>query len=187
MDDQRTDRVGKSDLRIIKSTRRDRIVAGVLALVYAALMALAFYLESIRIETYWPTWLLWVGGVAGFTTLVVLPFLVVRYFFWGDLTPFRRFSLRKLMLVMFWACLIVWYSTQIYCKIQRTQWRGANRTLASTTEGRAPIALRLLRETGESRIEIKNGTRQQIAEAKRLFPEATVVATGAEAESAGGK
>lgn len=162
-------------------------MAGVLSLIYAALMALAFYLASIRIETYWPTWLLWVGGVAGFMALMVLPFLVVRYFFWGDLTPFRRFSLRKLMLVMFWASLIVWYSTQINWKIHRTLWRGANRAVASTTEGRAPIALRLLGETGASRIEIKNGTPQQIAEAKRLFPEADVVVAGMESEDAGRK
>jgi hypothetical protein len=31
-------------------------------------------------------------------------------------------------------------------------------------------------ESGESRIEIKNGTTDEIAEARRLFPEATVVA-----------
>ena len=177
----------KPDSRIIKSTRRDRIVAGVLAGVYAALMALGFYLESIRIETYWPTWLLWVGGVTGFSVMMVLPFLVVRYFFWGDLTPFRPFSLGRMMRVMFWACLIVWYCTQIYWKIQRTQWRGTNRAVASTTEGRAPIALRLLGETGASRIEVKNGTPQQIAAAKRLFPEATVVVAGAESQPAAAK
>lgn len=188
MDNQRaTSESGKFDFRFIKSTRRDRIVAGVLALVYAALMALAFYLESIHIEAYWPKWLLWVGGVTGFATLMVLPFLVVRYFFWGDLTPLRRFSLRRLMLVMFWASLIVWYSTQINWKLQRIQWRGANRAVTSTIEGRAPIALRLLGETGASRIEIKNGTQQQIAEAKRLFPEAAIVVAGSEAGATGGK
>jgi hypothetical protein len=29
---------------------------------------------------------------------------------------------------------------------------------------------------GEARIEIKDGTKEQVAEARRLFPEATVVA-----------
>lgn len=188
MDIQRANpETGKFDFRIIKSTRRDRIVAGVLAVIYAALMALGFYLASIRIETYWPVWLLWVGGVAGFATLLVLPFLVVRYFFWGDLTPLWRFSLRKMMMVMFWACLIVWYSTQIHLKIQRLLWRNSHRAVAAMTPGRAPVALRLLGETGESRIEITNGTKEQIAEAKRLFPEATVVGTGAASDSAGGK
>lgn len=169
----------RSDFKWIKSAPHQRKLAGVLALVYLALMALAFYLESIHIEDRWPVWLLWVGGVVGFATLLILPFAVVILFFGIDITfPFlRRFTIRAMLRGMFWASLLFWYSTQMYWVIQRQQWRIANRATIISTEGQAPPALRLLREPGESRIELKNATQEQMAEAKRLFPEATVVAT----------
>jgi len=61
---------------------------------------------------------------------------------------------------------------------QRRYWRSSHAAAARSTQGESPLGLRLLGETGESRIEIKNGTKKEIAEAKRLFPEATVVAAG---------
>lgn len=175
----------KNDFRFIKSTPKQRKLAGVLALAYAALMGLAFYLESIRIEDRWPVWLLWVGGVTGFAILLVLPFVIVQLFFGLDLFLPRRFTLRGMLRTMFWASLVFWYCTQMYWIIERQQWRASNRAAIVSTDGAAPPALRLLRESGESRIEIKNGTQKQLAEAKRLFPEATVVAVE-DAQASGG-
>jgi hypothetical protein len=170
----------RSQFKLIKSTPRQRKLAGIWALVYCALFALGFYLESLDIEDFWPVWALWVGGVLGFGTLLVLPFVVVVLFFGIDITfPFlRRFSLRGMLRFMFWASLFIWYGTQMSWVIQRQQWRSANRAAVQSTEGQAPPVLRLLNEQGESRIEIRNATKEQIEEAKRLFPEATVVAVG---------
>jgi hypothetical protein len=167
----------RNEIKVVKSTRRQRVLAGVLLLVYVALMALAFYLESIKIEDRWPVWLLWVGGVIGFAILLVLPFVVVALFFGihGMFIP-RRFTLRRMLRGMFWASLIFWYATQMHWIVQRQQWRIANGTALVATKGQAPPPLRLLNEQGESRIEIKNATKEKIAEAQRLFPEAIVVA-----------
>jgi hypothetical protein len=168
--------------RVIIPGLRNRKLAGVLALVYVALFALAGYLESIRIEDYWPTWLLIVGAVTWIAIMLVLPFLVVQYFFGLDISllwrPLRRFSLRAMLL--FWVpyiSLFVWYFTQMEWLNQRRDWRMDNPTAVRTTRGKAPPGLlRLMGDPGESRIEIKNATKDEIAEAKRLFPEATVVA-----------
>jgi hypothetical protein len=171
----------RTEFKWIKSTPSQRKLAGILALVYCALFALAFYLESIKIEDRWPLWILWVGGMLGFGALLVLPFVVVALFFGIDTTfPFlRRFTLRGMLRGMFWASLFIWYCTQMSWVIQRQQWRVTNRGAVRSTEVRpAPPALRLLQEQGESWIEIKNATKEQLAEAKRLFPEATVVAEG---------
>jgi hypothetical protein len=169
----------RSQIQLIKSTPRQRKLAGILALVYCALFALAFYLESIKIEDRWPLWILWVGGVIGFGALLVLPFVVVALFFGIDVTfPFlRRFSLRGMLRTMFWASLFIWYCTQMSWVIQRQQWRITNRA-AIQSEGPAPPVLRLLMEPGVSRIEMKNATEEQVEEAKRLFPEASVAAGG---------
>jgi hypothetical protein len=168
----------------INPALRNRPLAGVLALVYVALLALAFYLESIRIEDYWPTWLLVLGGVTWFATMLVLPFLVVQYFLGLDLSlfwrRFQRFSLRKMLLWMFCISLFLWYFTQMEWLKQRNAWRRDHPTAVRTTEGKAPPGLpRLIGDPGESRIEIKNATKDDIAEAERLFPEATVIAAPA--------
>jgi hypothetical protein len=118
-------------------------------------------------------WALWVGGVLGFGALLVLPFVVVVMFFGIDVTYLRRFTLRGMLRTMFWASLFIWYGTQMSWVIQRQQWRITNRA-AIQSEGQAPPVLRLLREAGVARIEMKSATEEQIAEAKRLFPEASV-------------
>jgi hypothetical protein len=71
---------------------------------------------------------------------------------------------------------LIWYFTQMHWSNERDRWRISNRAAVRSTQGEAPLGLRLVGELGVSRIEIKNGTKEQIAEAKRLFPEATVVA-----------
>lgn len=89
-------------LRTTDPALRNRKLAVVLALVYVALFALVRYLESIRFEDYWPNWLLIVGGASWLAIMIVLPFLVVRYFFGLDLSrlwqPLWRFSLRSMLL-----------------------------------------------------------------------------------------
>jgi len=168
------------------ATLRNRPLAGALSLIYCALFALAGYLESIRIEDYWPTWALIVGGVTGFAIMMVLPFLVVKYFFGLDLSPLwqfaLRFSLRRMLVAVFWISLFVWYYTQMDWLKQRQAWRRDNRAIASAMQGRAPFGLLRFLDQGVSRIEIKHGTEKQIAEAKRLFPEATVVVAGEAAD-----
>jgi hypothetical protein len=168
----------------INPALRNRPLAGVLALVYVALFALVIYLESIRIEDYWPTWLLVLGGVTWFATMLVLPFLVVQYFLGLDLSlfwrRFQRFSLRKMLLWMFCISLFLWYFTQMEWLKQRNAWRRDHPTAVRTSEGKAPPGLpRLIGDPGDSRIEIKNATQDEIAEAERLFPEATVIAAPA--------
>jgi hypothetical protein len=160
---------------------RNRPLAGGLALVYVALFALAWYLESIRIEDSWPTWLLIAGGVTWLGIMLVLPFVVVRYFFGLDLSllwqPLLRFSLRAMLFWVAYISVFIWYFTQMDWLNERRDWRRDNPTAVRSTHGKAPPGLlRLMRDPGESRIEIKNGTKDQIAEAKRLFPEATVIA-----------
>jgi hypothetical protein len=160
-----------------RTAPRNRALAGVLAIVYAALFALAGFLESIRIEDHLPIWLLVVVGVSWFAIMLVLPFLVIKYFFGLDLSPLRRFSLRSLL--VWWVpfvCVLTWYFTQMHWRVERDRWRISNRAAVRSTQGQAPLGLRLLGEAGESRIEIKNGTKREVAQAKRLFPEATVVA-----------
>jgi hypothetical protein len=168
-------------LRTTNPALRNRPLAGVLALVYVALFALAAYLESIRIEDYWPTWLFIVGGVTWFAVMMVLPFVVLRYFFGLYLSllwqPLRRFSLRSMLFWVTYISLFIWYFTQMEWLDERKDWRRNNPTAARTTHGKAPPGLlRLMGDPVESRIEIKNGTKEDVAETKRLFPEATVVA-----------
>jgi hypothetical protein len=64
----------------------------------------------------------------------------------------------------------------MHWSIERDRWRISNRAAVRFIQGQAPLGLRLVGESGESRIEIKSGTTDEIAEARRLFPEATVVA-----------
>ena len=181
MDDQRATRTGGGIVSLfIKSSPRDRVVAGILTLVYAALWAIALYLQSIRIEDYWPKWALWAGGLGGTAIMIVLPLLAVRYFFGIQLDSLWRFSLRKMLVGVVWISVFFWFMTQMQWSVERSLWLSSNRVAARSTQGEAPFRLRLLGKPGESRIEIKNGTKQQIAEAKRLFPEATVVVIGRE-------
>lgn len=160
---------------------RNRIVAGVLFLVYVALMAIAFYLESTGGVDHWPSWALWMAGVTWGTLCLGLPFFVVKYFFGLNLMQGRpwRFSLRAMLLGVLYAGVFILLATQIYWIEQRKAWRSSNRAASRFTPGQAPSGLlRLFGEHGESRIVIQNGTKEQIAEAMRLFPEATVVASG---------
>jgi len=180
MDDQGTTRTGRIVSLFIKSSPRDRVVAGILTLVYAALWALALYLQSIRIEDYWPKWALWAGGLGGMAVMIVLPLLAVRYFFGIQLDSLWQFSLRKMLIGVVWISVFFWFMTQMQWSVERSQWLISNRAAARSTQGDAPFGLRLLGKPGESRIEIKNGTKEQLAEAKRLFPEATVVVIGKE-------
>jgi hypothetical protein len=91
----------------------------------------------------------------------------------------KRFSLRTMLVVVALVSAVVWLSTQINWLRQRRAWRNFGPpAMRSTKSESAPGFLGLLGEGGESWIEIKNGTPEQIAEAKRLFPEATVVIAG---------
>jgi hypothetical protein len=111
--------------------------------------------------------------------MVVLPFSVAKYFFGMDLRHLRRFTLRGMLLGVVYISVFVWYFTQMEWLRQRQQWRRDNPAAARSTQDRSPPGLlRLLGEQGESWIEIKNGTKKKLAEAKRLFPEATVVVAG---------
>src|SRR5688500_16224995 len=119
---------------------RNRKLAGVLALVYAALLALAGYLESICIAGYLPLWVFIAAGLTWFAIMMVLPFLIVQYFFGLDLSilwrTLRRFSLRKMLLWTFWISLFIWYFTQTQWLDNRRDWRRDNPTAVRTTKGK---------------------------------------------------
>jgi hypothetical protein len=163
---------------------KNRPLAGLLAFVYIGLFGIAGYLESIKIEEYWPVWLFIAAAVIWFATMMVLPFLVVQYFFGLDISvlwrPFQRFTIRKMLIWTFWISVFIWYFSQMQWLDNRKDWRRDNQTAVRLTQGKSSpgFLLRLMGDPGESRIEIKNATKEQIAEAQRLFPEATVVATG---------
>ncbi|MGE0697441.1 MAG: hypothetical protein AB7O59_25410 [Pirellulales bacterium] len=147
-------------------------------MIYVALMALLFYLESTGGVDHWPTWALCVAGVACGAILIALPFLAVKYFFGLELRGRdRQFSLRKMLLGVLFISVFVWYFTQLEWLKQRRAWRSDHRAASRATSGQSPPGLlRFFGERGESRIEIENPTDEQIAEAQQLFPEATVVA-----------
>ena len=86
-----------------------------------------------------------------------------------------RFSLRAMLVIVAIVSLILWTFIQLDWIEKRERWRRHNRAAIRSTQGQAPPGLVRLFEPGVSRIEIKNGTKEQIAEASRLFPEATVV------------
>ena len=160
-----------------KPAPRNRVLAGILSLVYVALMAFTFYLESTSVEKHWPTWVLIVAGVTWGAIMIGLSFLVVKYFFGLDLRGRHwQFSLRKMLLGVPVISVIIWMFTQLDWLEQRQRWRAHNPAAVRSTLGQAPPGLVRLFDSGISRIEIKNGTNEQIAKAKRLFPEATVVA-----------
>jgi cation transport ATPase len=103
MDDQRNVREsGSSVNRLVKSTPRERLLAGVLSLVYIGGWALTVYASSIRIEDHWPARVFWMAGATWFAMMLVLPLMAVCLFFGGDVRPAwlrGRFSLRTLLIV----------------------------------------------------------------------------------------
>src|SRR5688572_23247679 len=98
--------------QLTKPAQRNRSLAGVLSLIYVALFALAGYLESARIDDYWPTWALWAAGVIWFAIMLVLPFLVLQYFFGLDLSPLWRLSPRKMLFYVLFIGVLIWCFTQ---------------------------------------------------------------------------
>src|SRR5262245_53286199 len=102
MDDQRTNRESGGSVKWITSTPRERILAGVLSLVYIGGWALAIYAFSNRPEERWPDRFFWVSFVACWSVMMVLPPVIVCWFFSGIAgSPawFRgRFSLRTLLI-----------------------------------------------------------------------------------------
>jgi len=86
-----------------------------------------------------------------------------------------RFSLRAMLVIVSIVSLFLWTFIQLDWIEKRERWRRHHGAAVRSTEGQAPPGLVRLFEPGVSRIEIKKGTKEQIAEARRLFPEATVV------------
>ena len=112
MDDQGTNQEsGRSVSRFVNSTPRERIVAGVLSLVYIGGWALAVYAFSFRIEDHWPARLFWVVFATWLAIMLVLPLVAVCLFFGGVAGGpawFRgRFSLRALLIVMTLAAVVL--------------------------------------------------------------------------------
>jgi hypothetical protein len=108
MDDQRTDRESGESVDPfgpprITSTPRERILAGVLFLVYIGGWALAVYASSLRIEDHWPARVFWVVFATWFAIMLVLPLVAACWFIGIDRSPAwmsGRFSLRALLIVI---------------------------------------------------------------------------------------
>jgi hypothetical protein len=108
MNDQRKDRKGGESVSEVApwftSTRRERILAGGLALVYLAGWTLAGYAHSIRLDELWPARVFWVVFAAWLATMLVLPLVVVCWFFAGiDRSPGwlrGRFSVHALLILI---------------------------------------------------------------------------------------
>ena len=108
MNDQKADREGGESVTQaapwFTSTWRERVLAGVLALVYLGGWALAGYAGSNRIEDHWHPRVFWVAFVAWFAIMLVLPLVVVCWFFAGiDGSPGwlrGRFSLHALLILI---------------------------------------------------------------------------------------
>jgi hypothetical protein len=65
---------------------------------------------------------------------------------------------------------------------QRAPWREpVSNAVRSTLPNTAPGLLPIFREPGESWIEIKDGTKEQVAAVQKLFPEAVVLIAGQQA------
>ena len=86
------------------STRRERILAGGLALVYLGGWALGGYADSIGLDELWPARVFWVAWAAWLAIMLVLPLVVVCWFFAGiDRSPGwlrGRFSLHALLILI---------------------------------------------------------------------------------------
>jgi hypothetical protein len=90
-----------------------------------------------------------------------------------------KFSLLTMLSMVIVVSLITWIAIQTNWIRKRQAWRNpTSGAVRSTQEREAPGLLGLFGEGGESWIEIKNGTDEQVAEVQRLFPEATVVIAG---------
>ena len=103
----------------ITSTPRERILAGVLSLVYIGGWALAVYADSIRIEDHWPARVFWVVFATWIAIMLVLPLVAACWFFGIDRSPAwmrGRFSLRALLIVITLVAVvfgvIVWATTK---------------------------------------------------------------------------
>ena len=114
MDDQRTDREGGESVSEfaprITSTPRERILAGVLSLVYIGGWALVGYSYSIRLEDHWPARVYWVVFATWEAIMLVLPLVVVCLFFGIDRSPAwlrGRFSLRALLIVITFVAVVL--------------------------------------------------------------------------------
>ena len=115
MNDQRKDRESGESVREVApwftSTRRERVLAGVLALVYLGGWALAGYAHSIHLDELWPARVFWVAMVAWFAIMLVLPLVVVCWFFAGiDRSPGwlrGRFSLHALLILITFAAVVL--------------------------------------------------------------------------------
>ena len=104
MDDQGTNRESGDSVKWITSTPRERILAGVLFLVYIGGWVVAVYAGSIRLEDHWPARLFGVALATWWLIMLVLPLVAVCWFFGGIAgSPAwmrARFSLRALLIVM---------------------------------------------------------------------------------------
>jgi hypothetical protein len=96
-----------------------------------------------------------------------------------------QFSLGGMFVVVTVFCVFLgWAIYQLNWIRQRAAWRDSGSgAMRSVQTQRAPGFLAAFGEYGESWIEIKNGTDEQIAEVKRLFPEATVVTRNQQPET----
>jgi hypothetical protein len=103
MDNQRANRESGDSVKWITSTLRERILAGVLFLVYIGGWALAVYADSIRLEDHWPARVFGVAFATWWLIMLVLPLVAVCWFFGGIAgSPAwlrGRFSLRALLIL----------------------------------------------------------------------------------------
>jgi hypothetical protein len=111
MDDQRIDRDEWGlDPPRITSTPRERILAGVLSLVYIGSWALVGYLHSIPLKDPWAARAYWVVYATWCSIMLVLPMVVVCLFFGIDRAPAwlrGRFSLRALLILTTLAAVVL--------------------------------------------------------------------------------
>jgi hypothetical protein len=176
MDDQRVDKTGyRSVNQRAKVATHRRIPADALFWIYIVGVVLVFYSGLID---HWPRWA-WIWALVIGGLLCLWP-LFVAFKDLRSLTGGRplRFSLRGLLLIVPIISVLIWLFIQLDWIEKRERWRRHNRAAVRSLEGQAPGGLVRLFEPGVSRIEIRNGTKDEIDYVKRLFPEATVVGGG---------
>jgi hypothetical protein len=97
-----------------------------------------------------------------------------------------RFSLRGMFLMVAVTSVVMWGAIQLNWIHQRRAWRVGGPTAIRAVQDREPPGLlRFLGERGEANIMVVNGTEEQLAEVRRLFPEAIVTAGPAPPASSG--
>lgn len=155
-----------------KPVSRSRVLAEVLYWLFTVGIVFVFSRDAIG---HWPFWAWIVAIVVGGAVGLALLIFVVKDL--SHLTQGRplRFSLRGLLLLVPIVSVLVWLFMQLDWIEKRERWRRHNAAAVRSTVGQAPAGLVRLFEPGVSRIEIKNGTTEQIEYVRRLFPEATVV------------